>query len=64
MENALNRYIIDTKTPAIHIARAAGVSGPFICDLRKNRRRPSPAVAIAIEAATGGVVLAASWLTE
>jgi len=61
MENTLDTYLRYTKTPALHIARAAGVSAPYICDLRYGRRKPSPAVAARIEDATGGAVPARGW---
>jgi transcriptional regulator with XRE-family HTH domain len=46
---------------AREIARDAGVSSPYVTDLRYGRRRPSAAVAEAIEIATNRAVPAQSW---
>jgi DNA-binding transcriptional regulator YdaS (Cro superfamily) len=62
MTNALDTWLKESKTPALHIARAVGVSAPYICDLRRDRRKPSDKVAAAIEDATGGAVPARAWL--
>lgn len=47
---------------ALSIAQAAGVSAPYICDLRYGRRKPSETVALAIEKATDGAVPASAWV--
>jgi len=61
MENTLDKYLRDTKTPALHLARQVGISAPYLCDLRYGRRKPSQAVAKAIEAATSGAVDIGAW---
>jgi DNA-binding transcriptional regulator YdaS (Cro superfamily) len=64
MSNELDTWIIITGTKAAHLARKVGVSDPYIHDLRKGKRRPSPDVAKRIEDATDGWVEASSWYDQ
>jgi transcriptional regulator with XRE-family HTH domain len=45
-------------------AEAAGLSSPLISMWLSRRRRPGLKSAVALEAATGGAVPAASWLAK
>jgi transcriptional regulator with XRE-family HTH domain len=58
----LDTYLRRAETKsARQVAKEAGVTSPYVTDLRYGRRRPSLAVAEAIERATGGEVRVASW---
>ena len=60
--NELDRYLRKAKAPALRpLARAVGISAPYLCDLRYGRRKPSAAVAERIERETIGAVKASAW---
>lgn len=59
--NQLDTYLRSRVQTAKALAMAAGVSQPYICDLRYNRRKPGDDVAKRIEAATNGAVKHTSW---
>lgn len=47
--------------PMRKVAEDLGVSRPYLYDLLSNKRQPSLAVALRIEAATCGAVRVSSW---
>lgn len=62
MANKLDAWLKETGTPALHLARGVGVSAPYVCDLRRDRRSPSDTVKAKIETFTSGAVPASAWL--
>jgi len=59
--NQLDAFLRAGTMTAKALAEKVGVSQPYITDLRYSRRRPSPDVALKIEAATDGKVSADGW---
>jgi len=57
----LDTYLRSGAMTAKAVADAAGVSAPYLHDLRYRKRHPSDDVAARIEAATGGAVPATCW---
>ena len=62
MTTALDTWLKETGTPALHLARAVGISAPYVHDLRFGKRSPSVAVMAKIEEFTGGKVTPSIWV--